>query len=122
MADLGYVRGQINGIKDADLRVRLTNIFEHILNNLRFGVPDHQARAENFQAYFENSTTASDTSEFSFQHGLAVTPKYAIPMLELDHVGSKIAMLEVSRIADSRRIYLKAAAGSTSAPILLLIE
>jgi len=57
-------------------------------------------------------------------HGLTYTPKYAIPVLELDRVGAKTPVLEVAQNADNRRIYLKAGAGSgsTNAPVLLLIE
>ena len=97
-------------------------MFTHILGNLRLGVPEHQARAENFQAYWLQSTTASDTSEVSIAHGLPSAPHYAIPVLELDHVGSRVGGLTVSRAADGQRVYVKADAGSTNAPILLLVE
>lgn len=120
MADIGYVRGQLNGIKDEAIRIRLINVFEHLMNELSLGEPDHQTRAGNFQAYWQKSTTASDTSEFSVAHGLNTTPKFAISALELDKPGSKDGFLEVSRAADNRRIYLKST--STSAPILLFIE
>jgi len=120
MADLGFVRGQLNGIKDETTKRILGTIFEHILGNLRIGVPEHQERAENFQMYFEKSTTASDTSEFSIVHGLPSSPHYAIQVLELDNPGAKIVPLEVSRAADGKRIYLKSS--STSAPICLLVE
>lgn len=120
MADIGYIRSLLIGIKDEATRRILTSAFEHVLGNLRVGAPAHQTRAENFQQYFENSTTASDTSEFSFAHGLVTTPKYAIPLLELDKPGAMLVPLEVSRAADNRRIYLKST--STNAPILLLIE
>ncbi len=123
MADIGYVRSQLSGIKDEGIKLRLSNIFEHILANLREGVPEHQARSENFQRYWQKSTTASDTSEFSIQHGMVgVTPRYAIPCLDLNKPGAKTVPLEVSRAADGKRLYLKTSAGSTSAPILLLVE
>jgi len=122
MADIGYIRSQLVGIKDETARRILTTIFEHVLGNLREGSPRHQTRSENFQRYWENSTTASDTGEFSFAHGLVSTPQYAIPVLELDKPGAKLVPLEVSRAADNRRIYLKTSAGSTNAPFLLLIE
>lgn len=120
MADIGYVRSLLGGISDAKTKRILADVFEYVLGNFRFGAPDHQTRAENFQAYFMNSTTASDTGEFSFAHGLPSTPRYAIPLLELDREGAKIVPLEVSRAADSRRIYLKST--STGAAILLLVE
>jgi hypothetical protein len=84
------------------------------------GVPDHQTRATNFQAYFEQSTTASDTGEFSFAHGLGQTPHLAIPVLDLSQPGARMVPLEVSRAADGRRVYLKST--STSAPMMVLVE
>lgn len=122
MADLGYVRTLLRRITDANTRIPLEQSFTHTLENLRFGVPDHQTRAENFQLYFMQSTTAASTGEFSVVHGLPATPRYAIPLLELDRVGSRAGGLVVSRAADAARFYLKADAGSTNAPILLLVE
>lgn len=120
MANIGFVKTQLNGIEDETMRRILGNIFDHILNNLRFGAPDHQTRAENFQVYFEKSTTATDGSEFSFRHGLPAAPKYAIPVLDLNLAGARTPDLQVSRVADANRIYLRST--STSAPILLLVE
>ena len=121
MADIGYVRGQLNGIKDEAIRIRLINVFEHLMNDWRFGAPDHQTRAENAQIYWENSTTPATSQEaFSVPHGLTSTPKYAIPVLELDKPGAQIVPLTVTRAADNQRIYLRST--STGAPILLLVE
>ena len=122
MADIGFVNGMLNGIPDATTKRILKTVFEHVLGNLRFGEPEHQVRATNFQAYFEASTTASDTSEFSIAHGLNAVPSLAIPVLDVQQVGAKFPQLEVSRAADNRRIYLKASAGSTGAAFTLLIE
>jgi hypothetical protein len=122
VADIGYVRAQLKGISDVATQRVLTTVFEHILGNLRLGEPDHQTRAENFQAYFLSSTTASDTGEFSIAHGLNATPKLALQVIDLQAVGAKAPQLEVSRVADARRIYLKAAAGSTNAAFTLLVE
>ena len=122
MADIGYVRASLGGIADATTKRVLTNIFEHILGNIRFGEPEHQTRAENFQAYYLTSTTAASTGEFSIAHGLNATPKVAVQVIDLQTVGSKFPQLEVSRAADSQRIYLKATAGSTSMPFTLLVE
>lgn len=122
MADLGYVRTLLRRITDANTRIPLEQSFTHTLENLRFGVPDHQTRAGNFQCYWLQSTTAASTGEFSIQHGLGDTPRYAIPVLRLSQVGARAGGLVVSRAADNSRIYLKADAGSTSAPIALLIE
>ncbi len=120
MADIGYIKSLLGGIKDADTKRVLGQVFDHVLGNLRLGVPDHQARATNLQAYFEQSTTASDTSEFSFAHGLGQTPHLAIPVLDLSQAGARIVPLEVTRAADGMRVYLKST--STSAPMMVLIE
>lgn len=122
MADVGYVRSQLGGIQDATTKRILTNIFEHVLGNIRIGVPEHQTRAENLQAYFEESTTPASTGEFTFAHGLAAAPKLAIPVLDLNQPGAQLVPLEVTRSADSKRLYLKTSAGSTSARFMLLIE
>jgi len=122
MADIGYLRTLFTGLKEPDAKRIFTSAFEYLLGNLRLGAPDHQMRAENLQAYWEKSTSASDTGEFSFAHGLTSTPRYAIPVLDLNTKGAKVIPLEVSRVADGKRIYLKTTAGSTNAPILLLIE
>lgn len=120
MADLGYLKGLIRGIPDAKTRVVMEQVVTHIVENLRFGVPDHQSRAENFQLYFQESTTAPSTSEASFTHGLTSAPKLAIPVLDLQQPGSQLVPLEVTRVADTRRVYLKST--STSARFMVLIE
>jgi len=120
VADMGFVRTKLGAISDAATRRVLIDVFEHVLGNLRIGEPEHQTRAENLQAYWLKSTTASDTGEFSIAHGLPSTPHYAIPVVELDKPGAKLVPLEVSRAADTKRLYLKST--STSAPILLLVE
>lgn len=122
MADLGYVKAQLKRIADADTRAALESVFTHVLGNIRIGVPEHQTRAENMQLYWLQATTAQSTGEFTIAHGLNTTPHYAIPVLELDHVGSRVGGLTVSRAADASRIYLKADAGSTNAPLTVLVE
>lgn len=122
MADIGYVTAILRGIPDAKTRVALEQVFTHLLNSWRFGVPEHQTRAENAQLYWLQSTTASDTATFSVEHGLPAAPRYAIPVLELDRVGSRVGGLTVSRAADARRVYVKADAGSTNAPVTFLVE
>lgn len=122
MADIGYVRGLLGGIQDAKTKRILVDVFEHVLGNLRFGPPEQQVRAENFQSYFQKSTTATSTSEFSFRHGLASTPRFAVPVLDLNQIGARLVPLEVTRAADGARVYLKTVAGSTNAAFCLLIE
>lgn len=121
MADKGYVLTLLRGIPDAKTRSVLEQAFTHVLDNMRLGVPEHQTRAENFQQYWLQSTTADSTGGFDIRHGLVgTTPRYAIPVLELDRVGAQLVPLEVTRAADGNRVYLKST--STSAPITLLIE
>lgn len=122
MADYGYIKALLNGILDGRTRHAVDESFKHLMGNFRFGVPDHQTRATNGQMYWQQSTTASDTAEFSILHGLPNAPAYAIPVLELDKPGSKAGFLTVSKAADGKRIYLKADAGSTGVPFTVLIE
>ena len=122
MADIGYVRTLLASIKDDGTRRVLIAAFEHVLSNIRLGVPDHHMRATNLQAYWQQSTTASDTGEFSIAHGLPSAPHWAIPVLDLSQPGSKAGYLTVSKAADTRRIYLKADAGSTGVPLVILTE
>lgn len=122
MADEGYITGILAGISDQNLRRILTEAFRHVLREQRFGDPEDKTKATNFSAIYQESTTAGSTSEFSFRHGMAVTPRLAIPCIDLNHVGSRTVDVEVSRVADGQRIYLKASAGSTNAPFLFLVE
>lgn len=122
MADLGYVTSLLRGIPDEKTRSILEQVMTHVLGNLRYGVPEHQTRAVNGQYYWLSSTTAADTSEFSILHGLPSAPAYGIPVLELDHVGSKAGFLTVTKAADGKRIYLRADAGSTNTAFTLLVE
>lgn len=120
MADIGYIKGLLRGVKDETTRRVLDQCFEHVLGNLREGAPEHQTRSVNFQRYWIKSTSASDTSVFSVAHGLPQAPRYAIPVLDLQQAGATTPTLKVSRAADARRIYLESA--STNVPILLLVE
>ena len=122
MSDIGYVRRLLAGVPDEATRRTLISAFEHVMANFRLGVPDHQTRAVNAQQYWLQSTTASDTSEFSIVHGLNAVPNYAFIGLELDRPGAGLPIVTVSRAADTRRVYLKASAGSTNVPFILLVE
>jgi hypothetical protein len=122
MADAGYISGLLAGIPDQNLRRILEDAFRHILREQRFGEPQDKTKATNFASYYQESTTAGSTGEFSIAHGMATAPRLAIPAINLNRVGSRTVDVEVSRVADNRRIYLKASAGSTSAPFLFLVE
>lgn len=115
------MRSQLAGIADEKTRRILITVFEYVLGNLSLGEPAHQERAKNFQQYFEQSTTASTGGQaFSFTHGLTHAPHLAIPVLDLQAVGSQFVPLTVNKVADGKRIYLTSA--STNAPFALLIE
>ena len=120
MAVTGYVRSLLGGM-DADLKRVLTQAFDYVIPNAKFGPISHQAKSESFQAYYINSTTNSTANdEFSIVHGLGRTPYVIVPVLPLDVVGAKTVRLQVSRVADGQRIYLKSP--EASAPISLLVE
>ena len=121
MASLGQVESLFGGLEQA-LRRTMVEVFRAFLPNLRLGRIEHQTKSENFQAYYVVSTTAPSTSEFSVEHGMGVTPYAAVPCLALDSSGGRLVDLEVSRVADSQRVYLKAAAGSTNQLFGLLLE
>jgi hypothetical protein len=118
--DLGYVVSELAAIKDQEARRALQRIFTHMIQDVRFGEPDHQTKALNFGAYYQASTTAGSTGEFSIPHGMTTTPRLAIPVLNLNQEGAQVVPLQVSRVADGKRIYLKST--STSASIFLLVE
>ena len=122
MADIGYVRTLLAGISDQTTRRIIEQAFEYTYGNLRYGEPDHQTRAVNGQFYYLQSTTATDTSEFSVAHGLDSAPALALPLLDLNRVGDVLPQISVSRAADSKRIYFKAAAGSTNMPFTVLVQ
>jgi hypothetical protein len=120
VADLGYMLTIARGIPDEKTRNAVVQIVTHLSGNIRIGVPEHQTRAVNLQAYFLQSTTPASTGEFTIAHGLPTTPHYAIALLELDRTGAQTVPLEVTRPADAARLYLKST--STGAPITLLVE
>jgi hypothetical protein len=120
LADLGYVNSLLRQVPDKATRRALEECFKHVLGNIRFGVPEHQTRATNLQMYFQASTTAASTGEFSVPHGLGTAPHLAIQALDLSQPGAQMVPLEVSRAADGARLYLKST--STAAPFWLLVE
>lgn len=111
------------GIPDPTTRSIMVQFVEQAFGNLTVGAVDPaNKKATNFQWYHQPSTTATSTSEFSVVHGMDRTPQIAILTLDLSQPGAKIVPLEVTRAADSRRIYLKTSAGSTAALFSLLVE
>lgn len=121
MAGLGGAEAEIGGVRDTDLKVRLTSLLRYFLPNLRFG-PVDVAKAENFAAYKVTSTTAASTGEFSVMHSMGRVPYLVVPMLDLQTVGARIVPLTVTRAADASRLYLKTESGSTSAVFSVYVE
>ncbi len=124
MADLGLVESYIRALP-LDQRTTWFGIFREILKNLRFGHPDANGSSAqaltNFGGAFLMTTTPSvGNTEFSVAHGLGRTPYGLIQFLPLDVVGAKTVLLENTRAADDKRIYLKTA--TTDAPITLIVE
>lgn len=121
MSDIGYLRALTKSIPDPATRNAVLQIVEHLSGTLVFGAIDPDKRkATNFQMFHQPSTTGPSTSEFTIAHGMDVVPKIAIPVLDLSQPGAKIVPIEVSRAADSRRIYLKST--STGALVSWLVE
>jgi hypothetical protein len=122
VSDIGILRGLCAGIPDPTTKRIITEICEELVGKggLTFGDPDHQRRATNHRLFFETSTTAASTGEFSIRHGLATAPTLAIPVLDLGQPGAQFVPLTVTREADNQRVYLKS--GSTGARITLLVE
>jgi hypothetical protein len=120
MATPGYIDSLVGNL-EAPLRAALVRVFDYVLRNLRFGPVTHQARTENFQAYYLTGTTpATANTEFSIAHGLGRVPYVLIPVLSLDSVNQAIVPLAVSRAADASRVYLTSS--STSAAIAVMVE
>lgn len=119
MADLGSVESELGSLP-REHKKAFMSVLRYVLKNLTFGSPDERA-AKNFKMAWLSATTSSvANTEFSVAHGMDGTPMFVMPALPLNEVGAKIVPLEVSRVADAKRIYLKSS--STSASIKLLAE
>lgn len=119
MANSGYVSTLLKGLPEDTCKV-LTQVFDYVLPNLRFGPPDNP-KAENFSAFYASSTTpASSNTEFSVLHGMARTPYVFEQVMDLSKVNSQLIPLVNSRAADAMRVYLKSS--STSAVFTLRLE
>ena len=120
MANARYVESLL-GPLEPGIRKVLVNVFNHVLGNLRIGRATNRTRSENFQAYCYTGTTPSTANtEFTIAHGLGVTPYLCIPVLPLDETSGRLIRLEVTRVADASRVYLRSP--EVDAPFSLLIE
>ena len=120
MSALGGLESLVGGLEERTKKA-LVELLRAMVPFNRFGPVTHQKKAENFQAYYVNSTTSSTANdEFTVQHGLGRIPYLAVPMLPLDSSNAKTVRLEVTRPADAQRVYLRSP--ETSAKVTLLIE
>lgn len=124
MADLGLVESLITGFPQ-DQRPVHQRIWQHVLklSKMRFGRvnSDEPEVSQNMGGGLYTGTTPSVANEeFSILHNFDQAPYLIVPVLGLDQVGQKIVPLEVSRAADSRRIYLKSS--ETDAPFAVYVE
>lgn len=120
MAQLGGIETDLGSLPSA-LQVAIKNMFRYVLKQWRFGRPEDGSASENFAAgFFAATTHATPGTEFSIEHGLNIAPYLAINVLDLQSVGYQTVPLEVTRVADKRRIYLKSTVAS--APIVLFVE
>lgn len=120
MASLGGLQALLGGLEDKTKKA-LNELLIALVPNLRFG-PVDTPKAENFLAYKITSTTATSTSEFSVVHGIGRPPYLLIPVLDVTAPGASIVPLEVTRSADSQRVYLKTQAGSTNVVFAMYLE
>ena len=117
MADKGYVTSQLNALP-VEQRTPLQNSFFYLMDGWKVGT---DRRAINAQWYRFTSTTSSvANTEFSFTHGLGSVPSQLFPVLDLSQVNAQLVPLQVSRAADTQRVYLKSS--STSAVFTVLVE
>jgi hypothetical protein len=121
VATSSYAKALLGSIP-ADMKASFGKVMEYIFEgNLRFGPIEHQKRAENFAGVYLDTTTATVADdEFNVAHGLGGKPRVMWQVLDPQALGAKVVRLEVSRIADERRIYLRSP--EAGAAITLYVE
>ena len=122
MATSSYAKSLLGGIP-AEMKKAMEAVVAYVFDrNLEFGPVGHQEPCANFRGIYVTSTTAGTASqEFSIAHGLSRTPNVLIPVMDPRAVNERlIGDLQISRAADSARVYLKSA--STGAVFSLYLE
>jgi hypothetical protein len=120
MADLGYIESEIASLPK-EMQPVMKRIMRHLLLEFRLGRATNRARATNLQGYFFTGTTdATPGTEFSIAHPFKRAPYLALPVLDLQSEGAELVPLQVSRVADTERIYLTSS--EASVPFALLVE
>lgn len=117
MAAPGYIATLINSL-EANMRSVLQTAFEYAMRENALGAG---TKAENFSWFKVTTTThATANTEFSVLHGMDHAPSKLIPILPLDSTRYQLTDLAVSRVSDSKRIYLKCA--STGVQFVAYLE
>jgi hypothetical protein len=107
MADSGNINTMLNGIQEPGLKQIFVKLFEYLLKDIRFGRAINGDPAKNFGGgFFSGRTSATPDQEFTVAHSFGRAPYLAIPVLPLNTVNAYLPRLNVSRAADSNRIYL----------------
>lgn len=120
MASLGYIDSLLSGL-DQNTRRIVAKALEHIVQNLKFGVPTEATRTRNFGMGYLTATTPSvPDREFAVPHTIGSRPYLCIPVLPVGETGAKVVSLTVTRPADERYIYLSSPEVDTD--IWLLVE
>jgi hypothetical protein len=120
MADSSTVTTYLNGLDEPEKRI-LTSVFDYVLKDIRFGRGTDQEASKNFGGgFFKAKTPSVANTEFTVAHTFGRTPYLVIPVLPLDQVNAKIVRLEVTKAADTNRIYLRSP--DTDATVFLYIE
>jgi len=117
VASKGQIELILNTL-DAAIKKPLIEAFRYTFSWFSLG---GNVKAENFAWYQATGTTASvANTEFSIVHGMDHVPRWVIPVVDLNSVGSQLVPLTVSRAPDAMRVYLKSS--STSAAFTCYLE
>lgn len=120
MASAAYIETLLGSVA-GDVKKAMKDVFTYLLRNVRFGRPGDAEPAENFSGHFYlGRTHAVSGTEFVIAHKLERAPYLAIPVLDLQTVGSETIPLQVTRAADSSFIYL--ASAEEDVPFVLYAE
>ena len=119
-ARASFIDSLTGGLPD-QMRLVFRRMSEYYFNSLRLGRAEDNSRSENFQLYAFSGTTSSVAGqEFTIQHGLGTVPYLLVPCLDPSNVNEQLIPLQVSRAADTQRVYLKST--STGAAIRFWLE
>lgn len=116
MASKGYVEAILNSLP-ADQRKALALAFGHVLDDWQLGTAQKAANARWYR--YEATTHATPDEEFTIAHGLGRAPTTLIPVLDVGVANAKTVRLQVTRAADSQRVYLRSPEASAAVTVYL---